>query len=81
MSLQHTSSPERVVAAAPDRELKFRIEAEFAEMPGLRLTLPQAARLFHADAARCQRMLTRLVAAGVLSVDEGSFVRRAGRLH
>ena len=82
MSLQHTRSPEPVAVAPPDKELLFRIEAEFAEMPGLKLTLAQAARLFHADAARCQRVLIRLVAAGVLSVDESCFVlRQSGRAH
>jgi hypothetical protein len=82
MSLQHTRSPDPVVVAPPDKELQFRIQAEFAEMPGLKLTLPQAARLFHADVARCQRVLIRLVAAGLLSVEEGCFVmRQSGRPH
>jgi hypothetical protein len=62
-------------AAEPtDRDLQFRIRVEFAEMPGLKLTLRQASRLFHADAARCERALARLVAAGTLSIDEGLFV-------
>jgi len=82
MSLQHTCFPERAVVAPPDQELQFQIQAEFAAMPGLKLTLAQAARLFHADAARCQRVLIRLVAAGMLSVDESCFVlRQSGRPH
>jgi hypothetical protein len=76
MSLEHTCSSEPVVVAPPDQELQVRIQAEFAEMRGLKLTVPQAARLFHADVARCQRVLIQLVAAGMLSVDEGCFVLR-----
>lgn len=60
---------------AADRDLQFRIRVEFAEMPGLKLTLPQASRLFHTETTRCERALGRLVAAGALSIDEGSFVR------
>ena len=59
-----------------DRDLQARIQAEYDEMPGLNLTLPQASRLFNCDATTCARALARLVAAGALSVDEGSFVRR-----
>jgi hypothetical protein len=67
----------------PNRDLQFRIRAEYREMPGLKLTLPQASRLFHIETAKCRRVLARLVAAGVLSVEEGSFVRggRDGRLN
>lgn len=57
-----------------DRDLQARIRAEFSEMPGLNLTLPQAARLFNVDAARCERALARLVAAGALGIHGGSFV-------
>ena len=64
---------------SPNRDLQFRIRAEFKEMPGLKLTLPQASRLFHVEAATCQRVLARLVAAGTLSMDQGSFVRGRDR--
>ena len=76
MSLPHTYSPEPMLGTPPDQELQVRIQAEFAEMRGLKLTVPQAARLFHADVPRCQRVLIGLVAVGMLSVDEGSFVLR-----
>jgi hypothetical protein len=67
---------QRDAARAPrDRDLQIRIRAEFAEMPGLKLTLPQASRLFDVETAKCARALERLVAAGALSIDEGSFVR------
>ena len=62
-----------------DRDLQARIRAEYDEMPGLNLTLPQASRLFACDATTCTRALMRLIAKGVLSVDEGVFVRRGAR--
>ena len=38
----------------------YRIRGEFLEMPGLRLTIEQAARLWHVDAATCAEVMTRL---------------------
>jgi hypothetical protein len=67
--LQNTAASERTEA-----DLQCRIRAEYEEMPGLKLTLPQALRLFNYDAVRCQHALSQLVAAGVLSIDDGSFV-------
>jgi len=49
-------------------------------MPGLNLTLPQASRLFNCDATTCAQALMRLIAEGVLSADEGVFVRRGARM-
>jgi hypothetical protein len=63
-----------------DRDLQAHIRAEYDEMPGLNLTLPQAARLFNCDATTCTRALMRLIAEGVLSADEGVFVRRGARM-
>jgi hypothetical protein len=45
----------------PDDALLNRIRCEFIEMPGLRLTRPQAQRLYGLDEALCQRALDRLV--------------------
>ncbi len=62
--------------AAPlreEHELLMRISAEFLEMPGLRLTLPQAARLFSLEPARCQRVLNALVRTGHLASDGHTF--------
>lgn len=59
-------------------DLHVRIRAEFAEMPGLKLTLPQASRLFNIDAVRCGRALDQLVASGSLSIARGAFVRAGG---
>ena len=49
-----------------DREWSQRILAEYREMPGLRLTLRQAARLWALDTVNCQAVLDALVAAGSL---------------
>ena len=53
--------------------LRQRVSAEFHEMPGLLLTLSQAARLFSVDAARCERVLHTLVDHGVLVSDGRAF--------
>jgi hypothetical protein len=55
--------------------LQARVTAEFREMPGMRLTLAQAARLFSIDAARCARVLGALVERGVLATDGRAFAR------
>ena len=46
--------------------LLTRIRGEFGEMPGLRLTLPQACRLWHLDASHCREVLERLIAEGFI---------------
>lgn len=59
----------------PDAELLARIRGEFREMPGLRLTLAQARRLWHLDLHQCEDLLTHLVAEGFLhQLHDGSFV-------
>jgi hypothetical protein len=55
--------------------LQARVTAEFREMPGMRLTLAQAARLFSLEAARCERVLGALVERGVLATDGRAFAR------
>lgn len=67
-----------ITSDSQERDLHVRIRAEFAEMPGLKLTLPQASRLFNVDAGRCGRALEQLVARGSLSIASGSFVRAGG---
>jgi hypothetical protein len=64
-----------------EHDLHVRIRAEFSEMPGLQLTLPQASRLFNVDPGRCARALDRLVEAGSLSIARGAFVRAGGGRH
>jgi hypothetical protein len=68
------------VSTRTDPRIINRIRSEFHEMPGMRLTLPQAARLFDLDAALCAHALAALVAEGELWTDgrEFSVVARAG---
>ena len=63
-----------------ERELRTRVQAEFREMPGLKLTVPQASRLFSIDRASCERVLGALVDAGQLATDGQAFASsRDGR--
>lgn len=56
--------------------LLYRVRGEYLEMPGLRLTLEQAARLWHMDAAICAAVLMRLVADRFLMrTRNGAYVR------
>jgi hypothetical protein len=48
---------------------------EFREMPGLNLTLAQAARLFSLERVHCERVLDALVVSGVLATDGVGFAR------
>ena len=58
------------------RELSSRIEAEYVEMPGLSVTLPQAQRLWAVDRHTCGVVFERLIARGVLRMTvRGRFVR------
>lgn len=52
-----------------------RVWAEFREMPGLNLTLAQAARLFSLEREKCGRVLHALVMSGVLTTDGVAFAR------
>jgi len=58
------------------RTLLERIAAEYAEMPSLSITLPQAQRLWAVDQATCHEAISRLVSIGVLRrTSRGPFVR------
>jgi hypothetical protein len=53
-----------------------RVRAEFNEMPGLRLTMSQAARLWNLELQLCERVVERLVRMSFLRRTEaGLFVR------
>ncbi|HEY0872880.1 MAG TPA: hypothetical protein VGD94_05360 [Vicinamibacterales bacterium] len=56
--------------------LARRIRAEFLEMPGLKLTLPQAARVFGADAAAVKPVLDQLRDEGFLVREPAGVFRR-----
>ena len=59
------------------RGLLLRIRGEYLEMPGLRLTLAQATRLFSLDALTCDVALRTLVEDGFLwQSPQGAFLRR-----
>jgi hypothetical protein len=53
------------------------IRAEFAEMPGMRLTLAQAIRLWPMAAGACERVLEHLVRDGILTRDRSGRYRCA----
>jgi hypothetical protein len=58
-------------------DLRRRITAEFGEMPGLSLTMPQAARLLDVDLAECARVLEGLVEDGYLQHVGGRYLLAA----
>lgn len=67
----------RMASTEPSTELLlYRIRGEYLEMPGLRLTLEQAARLWHMDTAVCAAVLMQLVAERFLTCTRhGAYVR------
>ena len=57
-------------------EVLRRVQGEFLEMPGLRLTEPQARRLWGLDSASCTALLGALVDAKFLfRTRDGAFMR------
>ena len=60
-----------------DDNLMRRVRGEFGEMPGMRLTLDQACRLWTLDHDRCAAVLERLVAGRFLEVDGTGRYRKA----
>ena len=68
----------RVPELMPSGPLRRRMQAEFVEMPGLVLTLPQAARLWGVTALQAQNALTQLVVDGFLAFDPHGTYRRRG---
>lgn len=58
--------------------LVTRVRAEFNEMPGLRLTLPQAQRLWGVEPGICRSVVELLVRDAFLRrTDSGTIVRAA----
>jgi hypothetical protein len=72
---RETPRPKPARVMSPDAELLARIVAEFREMPGLRVTLPQAARLFGLETPRCEQLLELLVHDGTLALADRSYFR------
>jgi hypothetical protein len=72
-----TLLPDRRDARSREAMLR-RVRAEFQEMPGLRLTLAQAIKLFGVPEDVCARVLTTLVKERALARDiDGRYARYA----
>jgi hypothetical protein len=57
-------------------EILDRARGEFLEMPGLRLTIPQARRLWNLDTTLCEALLSTLVESRFLvRLQDGAFIR------
>jgi hypothetical protein len=67
--LQRTSTTSTSgLAVQPDQKavIAERVRGEFREMPGLKLTLAQASRLWSLEPAACKEVLAQLVETGFL---------------
>jgi hypothetical protein len=69
--VRYPAPPETKTASAPT----LRLTAEFREMPGLRLTPQQTARLIGVDVETASSVLTTLVDRGFLRVTANGYVR------
>jgi hypothetical protein len=71
------SHPERVRGRVDNASACQRVRGEYLEMPGVRLTAAQAARLFGLEPQVCGDVLAILVAERFLGrTQDGRFVRR-----
>jgi hypothetical protein len=76
-SPSQTSRPDEGRATPAIREALLRVEGEYREMPGLSLTLPQAARLWGLDYVTCELLLANLIERRILKrALNGTYVRR-----
>jgi len=66
MTLREAPLAERALRDDSITALLHRVRSEFLEMPGLRLTSGQAARLWSVDHGTSQRILDGLTTAGFL---------------
>ena len=57
----------------PPESLVARVRGEYFEMPGLRLTLGQACRLWQVDVFTCEMLLEYLVREAVLCKTDSGF--------
>ena len=76
-SVKRVEDPESKFAVQNSfRELMARIEAEFAEMPGLSVTLPQAQRLWGVDYPTSIAVFRELTDRGVVRrTPRGLYIR------
>lgn len=61
---------------SPNIDLLKRVRSEFIEMPGLRLRIDQAQRLWNLDRALCENVLRALVDAKFLGRFENDLYAR-----
>ena len=65
-----------MAARQPPDDVMRRVQGEYLEMPGLRLTMAQAQRLWGLDRSACDSLLGALVDAKFLfRTRDGAFVR------
>jgi hypothetical protein len=65
--IERRNTPRGALKGEPPRaQLRSTILDAYADMPGLKLTLPQAARLFGVPTGTCRSVLEALVADGAL---------------
>jgi hypothetical protein len=69
--------PTTIAGNHADDTLLRRVRGEFSEMPGMRLTVDQAMRLWALDRPTCDDVLTSLMAAHFLERDLNGRYRRA----
>jgi DNA-binding IclR family transcriptional regulator len=70
--------PTELLTSDSPRTIRM-IRAEFEEMPGMHLTLAQAARLWDMPREACERVLEHLVGTGFLVRHRSrTYARRAG---
>ena len=75
MAVAHTHG-ETVVRDDVMRDLTRRVQAEYAEMPGLSVTLAQAQRLLAIDEPTCALIFRSLIKRGLLRrTSQGRYVR------
>jgi hypothetical protein len=74
-----THEPCTIVLHRTSKEdaLLIRARGEYREMPGMRLTVDQAMRLWDLDRRTCQDLLNSLVAARFLEIDANGRYRKA----
>ena len=61
----------------PEEDTLHRIRSEFLEMPGLKLTVPQALRLWGVDQHTCEAVIEKLTQSNFLRrTRDGAIIRR-----
>jgi hypothetical protein len=74
----HEPDPVTIFTTYPEEALVTRVRGEYREMPGMRLTLEQAMRLWMLDRGTCSAVLNSLVAAQFLERDRNGRYKRNG---